>query len=108
MKRLRMRGSYRSVRRPVRRRAVAWIAFLCAVSFLAASALAQPKKPAGGKPAGSGAPKGPAGGPKAPAGSAKGGDGGEIEMGGDSGSGSGAVDPGEIDMGSDEPKPDLQ
>jgi len=87
----------------VRRRAVAWIAFLCVVSFLAASALAQPKKKptGGGKPAGSGAPK-------APAGSAKGGDGGEIEMGGDTGSGSAAVDPGEIDMGSDEPKPDLQ
>ncbi|MEO8700806.1 MAG: outer membrane beta-barrel domain-containing protein [Kofleriaceae bacterium] len=58
--------------------------------FLAASALAQPKKPA----------------PKAPAGDKKGSD--DIEMAGDTapaGSGSATVDPNEIDMGSDAPEP---
>jgi len=56
--------------------------------FIVATAMAQPKKPAdpkGGKGSGSAA-------------------GDDIEMGGDT-AGSAAVDPGEIDMGSEEPKP---
>ncbi len=84
---LRMRAYQRSVRR----RAVAWITILGAVSFFAVSAVAQPK-----------------------GGSGSGSDDGEIEMSGDeqpAGSGSAAgsadVNPDEIDMG-EQPAPDLE
>jgi len=96
-----MRATHRSVRR-----SSLWAIILVGL-FFAASATGQPKKqPAGKAPAGQKAPdKGkPAGGDKGKAGD-------EIEMGGDTapagtGSGSGsAVDPNEIDMGTDEQKP---
>jgi outer membrane beta-barrel protein len=76
-----MRAFHRSVRRSV------WIALLCAVSFLASSAFAQPKKPAP-------TPAKPA--PK---------EGGEIEMSGDDKKDKQAVDPNEIDMGQDPAQP---
>jgi outer membrane beta-barrel protein len=85
MKRLRMRAIHRSV------------LFVVGLALVAGPALAQPKKPAPAKKDPKKDPKGGDKGPKK--------DGDEIEMGPDpAGTGSG-VDPGEIDMGTEETKP---